>query len=169
MFERFKTPEELYNFKLGAALTMEHTVLAMLERQRQGRAERRARRPVPTSPGRDPRQQDRQPREVFAAFGWEIVELAVPRHRGHREGGQGQRKKEPAAHLVDDVLLAGAAATEHHEIAVYDGLITHAYAMGKGDVVELLRHNLEQEQHTLAEVKRVAEKSAAVTSGAPAP
>ena len=30
VFERFKSPEELYNFKLGAALTMEHTVLAML-------------------------------------------------------------------------------------------------------------------------------------------
>ncbi len=41
--------------------------------------------------------------------------------------------------------------------------------MGKGDVVDLLRHNLEQEQHTLAEVKRVAEKAAAATSGAPAP
>ena len=66
------------------------------------------------------------------------------------------------------MLLAGAAETEHHEIAVYEGLITHAYAMGKGDVVELLRHNLEQEQHTLAEVKRVAEKAAAATSGAPA-
>ena len=63
--------------------------------------------------------------------------------------------------LVDDVLLAGAAETEHHEIAVYEGLITHAYAMGKGNVVDLLRHNLEQEQHTLAEVKRVAEKAAA--------
>ena len=31
VFERFKTPEELYNFKLGAALTMEHTVLKMLD------------------------------------------------------------------------------------------------------------------------------------------
>ena len=28
--------------------------------------------------------------------------------------------------VVDDVILAGAAATEHHEIAVYQTLMTHA-------------------------------------------
>ena len=38
--------------------------------------------------------------------------------------------------------------------------------MGKGDVVELLKQNLEQEQHTLEEVKQATEKAAA-SSGAP--
>ena len=32
MFERLHTPEEAYNFKLGAALKMERTVLEMLEK-----------------------------------------------------------------------------------------------------------------------------------------
>ena len=31
MFERFNTREELYNYKLGSALKMEHTVLDMLD------------------------------------------------------------------------------------------------------------------------------------------
>jgi len=30
MFERLNTPEEIFNFKLGAALKMENTVLGML-------------------------------------------------------------------------------------------------------------------------------------------
>jgi Domain of unknown function (DUF892) len=55
--------------------------------------------------------------------------------------------------LVDSVILAGAAATEHHEIAVYEWLICEAQAMGKQSVVALFEQNLEQEQHTLEEVK----------------
>jgi ferritin-like metal-binding protein YciE len=56
--------------------------------------------------------------------------------------------------VVDDVILAGAAATEHHEIAVYETLITHAEELGEPNVVQLLQQNLEQEQHTLEEVTR---------------
>lgn len=65
--------------------------------------------------------------------------------------------------FVDDVVLAAAAETEHHEIAVYDELITYAQAMGRQDVAELMRQNLEQEQHTLEEVRRAAERIAAET------
>jgi ferritin-like metal-binding protein YciE len=61
---------------------------------------------------------------------------------------------------VDAVILAGAAETEHHEIAVYEGLITDAQAMGKDDIVQLLQQNLEQEQHTLEEVKQAAQQLA---------
>jgi hypothetical protein len=35
------------------------------------------------------------------------------------------------------VILGGAAETEHHEIAVYEGLITKAEAMGEQDIVGL--------------------------------
>jgi ferritin-like metal-binding protein YciE len=60
--------------------------------------------------------------------------------------------------LVDAVLLAAAAKTEHVEIAMYEGLITKAEAMGQDDVVALLEENLEQEQHTLEEVKQASQK-----------
>lgn len=58
------------------------------------------------------------------------------------------------------MILSGAAETEHHEIAVYEGLITEAEAMGKQDIVRLLQQNLEQEQHTLEEVKRATQELA---------
>jgi ferritin-like metal-binding protein YciE len=60
--------------------------------------------------------------------------------------------------LIDAVLLAAAAKTEHVEIAMYEGLITKAEAMGADDVVALLEENLKQEQHTLEEVKQAAQK-----------
>jgi ferritin-like metal-binding protein YciE len=60
--------------------------------------------------------------------------------------------------LIDAVLLAAAAKTEHVEIAMYEGLITKAEARGADDIVALLEENLEQEKHTLEEVKQAAEK-----------
>ncbi len=59
--------------------------------------------------------------------------------------------------LTDAVLLGGAAHTEHHEIATYEGLISMAEAMDEQDVVALLTENLEQEQHTLQEVERATQ------------
>jgi ferritin-like metal-binding protein YciE len=55
---------------------------------------------------------------------------------------------------VPNVVLDGAAATEHYEIATYEWLISEAEAMGKQDVVALFQENLEQEEHTLDEVRR---------------
>jgi ferritin-like metal-binding protein YciE len=61
---------------------------------------------------------------------------------------------------VDDVILAGAAETEHHEIAVYEWLIAHVEALDTPDAVALLQRNLEQEQHTLDEVQRAIRAAA---------
>jgi ferritin-like metal-binding protein YciE len=60
--------------------------------------------------------------------------------------------------LIDAVLLGAAAKTEHVEIAMYEGLISKAEAMGADDIVALLQENLEQEKHTLEEVKQATQK-----------
>ena len=62
--------------------------------------------------------------------------------------------------LLDTVLLGGAAETEHLEIALYEDLIIQARAMGEQQVVSLLEQNLEQEQHTLEEVRRASQQLA---------
>jgi ferritin-like metal-binding protein YciE len=60
--------------------------------------------------------------------------------------------------LIDAVLLGAAAKTEHVEIAMYEGLLTKAEAMGADEIVALLEENLEQEKHTLEEVKQASER-----------
>jgi ferritin-like metal-binding protein YciE len=50
--------------------------------------------------------------------------------------------------------------TEAHEIAVYDGLITKAQAMGEDDIVALLQENLESEQQTLQKARKATDKLA---------
>jgi ferritin-like metal-binding protein YciE len=67
--------------------------------------------------------------------------------------------------LIDAVLLGAAAKTEHVEIAMYEGLITKAEAMGAEDIVALLEENLEQERHTLEEVRQAANKLSSELAG----
>jgi ferritin-like metal-binding protein YciE len=62
--------------------------------------------------------------------------------------------KRTKAELVDSVILAAAAETEHHEIAVYEWLMCEAEAMENQEAVRLLQENLEQEQNTLKEVRQ---------------
>jgi ferritin-like metal-binding protein YciE len=156
--ERIETPKELYTHKLGAALKMENTVLEML-----GTLEEKAQRPELKQQfhhhADETRRQIQNLERAFSALGEEPQEKPCPAIEGLEKEGQANIKM-TADELVDAVILAGAAETEHHEIAVYEGLITHAEAMGQPEIVSLLGQNLEQEQHTLEEVKGATQKLA---------
>jgi ferritin-like metal-binding protein YciE len=162
MFERFKTPEEVYNFKLGSALKMERTVLEMLE-DNADEAQVQQVEQLFRHHHDETEQQIANLERVFAAFGWDVDDSpCLPIEALDKEGKANAKKADDS--IVDLVLLSGAAATEHHEIAVYETLITSSRAMGRDDVVRLLQENLEQEQHTLEEVKR-AQEQVATTAG----
>jgi ferritin-like metal-binding protein YciE len=62
--------------------------------------------------------------------------------------------------LVDSVILSGVVETEHHEIAVYDGLIIKAEQMGDDDVIALLNENIEQEETALKKAISASEQLA---------
>jgi ferritin-like metal-binding protein YciE len=158
MFERLNTPKELFHYKLGAALKMENTVLSML-----GDLEENAQREQLKQQFRhhaeETQEQIRNIEQAFQALGEEPDDSPCPAIEGIEKEGKANIKKADDS-MVDAVILSGAAETEHHEIAVYEGLITDAQAMGKQDVVQLLQRNLEQEQHTLEEVKQATEQLA---------
>ena len=158
-----ETPQDLFAHKLGATLKMENTVLEML-----GELEEKAQSDQLKQQFRhhadETRQQIRNLEQAFSAIGVEPTENPCPAIEGLEKEGK-QAIKQTDDSLVDAVILAGAAETEHHEIAVYEGLITHAGAMGHDDVVSLLEENLEQEQHTLEEVKKATQQIAQQTAG----
>lgn len=158
MFERLNTPDELYNYKLGAALKMEHTVLDMLE-ENVKEAHDESLKQLLRHHQDETRQQIVNIEQAFAAFGWQPDDSPCPAIEGIEKEGKANVKKTDDA-IVDAVILSGAAETEHHEIAVYENLIVSARAMGKQDVAQLLSRNLEQEQHTLREVQQATEKLA---------
>jgi ferritin-like metal-binding protein YciE len=162
MFERLNTPEEAYNFKLGAALKMEHTVLDKILADSIDESHDDTLKQLFRHHAEETRQQIRNLEQVFAAFGWEVDDSPCPAIEAlHKEAKTNVKKTDDA--IVDSIILAGALETEHHEIAVYEGLIIQARAMGRDDVVGLLEQNLEQEQHTLQEAKTALEKVAAST------
>jgi ferritin-like metal-binding protein YciE len=149
-------PRELFLHKLGAVYTMEQTILDMLEKNEQEAQDPELKRLLSHHREETQRQVTNIER-AFQALGQEPEGQSCHAIDGlKKEGEHGLRQVEDP--LVDHVLLGGAAEVEHHEIAVYNGLITKAEAMGEEDVAALLRENLEQEEHTLKEVEEKAQK-----------
>jgi ferritin-like metal-binding protein YciE len=152
VLDRIESPRDLVEFKLGAALRMENIVLDMLDRL-VDEARGTTLKELLAHHADETRSQVENIEQAFAALGSEADEKPCPTMEAIDKEGRANVKIADER-MVDAVILSGAAETEHHEIAVYNGLITHAEALGEGEVVARLRANLEQEQHTLEEVER---------------
>jgi ferritin-like metal-binding protein YciE len=150
MFDKLNNPREVFGHKLGSALTMEQDVLEML-RNLEDKAQRDELKRQFSHHADETRQQIANIEQAFRAMGEEPDDSPCPAIKGIEADAKANIKMADDS-VVDDVILAGAAATEHHEIAVYETLITHAEELGEPEVVQLLEQNLEQEQHTLEEV-----------------
>jgi ferritin-like metal-binding protein YciE len=162
MFERLNDPNEAYNFKLGAALKMEQTVLEKILADSIDEAHDDRVKQLFEHHADETREQIHNLERVFQRFGWEVDDSPCPAIEAlHKEAKTNVKKTDDS--IVDTVILSGAVETEHHEIAVYESLITLARAMGRDDVCDLLQQNLEQEQHTLEEAKSALERVAAAT------
>ena len=153
-----ETPRELYEHELGAALKMENTILEMLPE-----LEEHANDPQLKQSLRQHLQETQRHaanlERAFEALGAEVDESSCPAIEGLEKEGQSNLKMVDDS-LNDQVILGGVTETEHHEIAVYEGLITKAEAMGARDVAVLLQENLESERATLEKAKMMSEQLA---------
>jgi ferritin-like metal-binding protein YciE len=161
MLDKVDTPTELFTHKLGAALTMEDKVLDMLG-DNEAHAQSDELKALFRHHAEETRGQIRNIEGAFASLGQEPDKKMCPAIDGLKLEAKANMKLTDDR-LMDDVILGAAAETEHHEIAVYEELITYAHAMGRQEVAGLMRQNLEQEQHTLEEVQRMAESVARQT------
>jgi ferritin-like metal-binding protein YciE len=151
-------PKMLFAHKLGAALTMEETVLTMLGGL-EGKASDDELEQQLSHHAEETRGQIRNLQQAFSALGYEAKKEPCPAIEGLQTEGQ-QMLEQTSSELQDAVILSGCAEVEHHEIAVYDGLIAMAEEMDAEDVVALLEENLQQEAHTLKEVEQAFERQA---------
>jgi len=158
VFEKLNTPEEIFSFKLGSALTMEQNVLEMLGNLQQ-ETKRDELRQLFAHHAEETRGQIANIEKAFELLGEKVDDSPCPAIQGLDKEGKATIKKTDDS-IVDAVILSGAIETEHHEIAVYEVLVANAEARGAPDVATLLRENLDQEQQTLKEVKSVAERIA---------
>src|SRR5699024_8552506 len=129
MFENFNHPQELYQYQLGAAMTMEHDSLDMLEElERTVRSDEL--RDLIVHHQQETKEQIQNLTQVFELFGSDVETSPSATTRGLlQEGRSLLGKTEP--NLADDVVLNAALGTEHYEIASYQRLIR-----GAGDARE---------------------------------
>jgi ferritin-like metal-binding protein YciE len=156
--ETVETPRELYVHKLGAALKMERKILEMLPQLEEASNDRTLKQSL-RQHQQETRGHIRNLEQVFRALGERPEEQPCPVVEGLEKEGESMLGQVDES-LNDVVILSGVVETEAHEIAVYDGLITHAQAMGEEDVVALLQENLEDEQQTLQKARKATEKLA---------
>jgi ferritin-like metal-binding protein YciE len=155
---KIETPKELFVHKVGAALTMEETILEMLEELQEEASDPQLQRNLQQH-YRETRQHVANLQQVFQALGEEPEKQPCPAIEGLEKEGK-QNIKQTDDSLVDAVILSGVIETEHHEIAVYDGLIITAEQMDDQDIVALLHENLEQEEAALDKAVKASEQSA---------
>jgi ferritin-like metal-binding protein YciE len=156
MFEKLNTPEEIFSYKLGSALSMENEILGMLEKLQQ-ETQREELRELFKAHADETRQHVRNIEESFRLLDEEPDESPCPVVEALAKDGSAAMKKTDES-IIDAVILAGATEVEHYEIAVYETLITNAEARGAPEVAALLRQNLEQEQGALEKVRRAADR-----------
>ena len=155
---KIESPRELFVHKLGAALTMEKTILRMLEEIAEKANDPQLKQNL-RQHLRETQQQVHNLERAFVALGVEPESQTTATIEGLEQEGE-QNLKDVDDSLNDAVILAGVVETEAHEIAVYDVLITHAEGMGEEDIVALLQENLEQEQSTLKKARNATKKLA---------
>lgn len=153
---RITDAKTLFRHKLGAALTMEETVLELLH-ELEGKANEQELKGQLAHHAQETEGQIRNLQQAFSALGTEVEQQPCPAIDGLDAEGK-QNLKQTASELHDAVILSGCAEVEHHEIAVYNGLITMADELDADDIVALLEENLEQEEHTLKEVDKAFEQ-----------
>ena len=154
MFEHFDTPEEIFTFKLGSALTMEQDSLEMLETMAKT-TPRPELKELFESHAAETRQQIENIKQAFALLGEEVNDFPSPTTKGLAKEAAASISKTDSS-IVDAVLLAGGLETEHYEIAVYETLVTNAEARGAHEVAALLKANLDQEVAASEKIKAVA-------------
>jgi ferritin-like metal-binding protein YciE len=159
---KIETPQELYVHKLGAALKMEKTILDMLPQLEEHANDSQLKQSLRQHYDETQRHVANIER-VFQALGEQVDESSCPAIEGLEKEGQAMLKMVDDS-LNDQVVLSGVCETEHHEIAVYEGLITKAEAMGQDDVVALLQENLENEEATLQKAQQLGRQLAQRTT-----
>jgi ferritin-like metal-binding protein YciE len=159
-----ESPRELYIHKLGAALKMENTILEMIP-QLEEHANNEQLRQALEHHRQETERHVANVERAIQALGEEPDESPCPAIEGLEKEGQSNLKAVDDS-LNDHVIVAGVCETEHHEIAVYEGLITKAEAMGEQDIVALLQENLEQEEAALKIAQQFGQQLAHQTAQA---
>jgi ferritin-like metal-binding protein YciE len=151
-------PRQFFVFKLGAALTMEETILPMLRELSEAADASRLREQL-LRHREETRGQIRNVMQAFEALGYRPKAQPSTAIDGLKTEAE-LTLQLATPELSDLAILAGVTEIEHYEIGVYESLLTLADELEEGDIRALLKENLEQEESALEDVQKVFEQQA---------
>ncbi len=154
--QKLETPEELFQFQLRSAATMEQHSLEALAAL-QSAAKDSAIKKMFSHHADETREQIENLNQVFQLLDWKQSTAPNPATTGISKQAVSLLDR-TVGKLHNEVALVSALGNEHFEISTYQALILQARSLGSEDAVGLLSANLDQEVHTSQELLKALEE-----------
>ncbi len=151
------TPRDLFLHELSDTVSAEHIVLKMLGelQQETGNADVKSALKNHES---ETRQQIKNLDKVFKQLGEKPEDTTCHAAEGLKKEHDALKEEQPSPLVLEIGNLAGAAKTEHYEIASYTALVQMARDLGEREIVDLLSENLSQEKEMVRTVESLAKQ-----------
>lgn len=158
MFEHFNTADEVFQYKLGLALTMEYDSLDIHDAMEKV-ALRSDVQDLFRDHAHETRQQIENLLQSFGLLGVEANQAPSPTTKGLAKEARSFIAKTDNT-VLDGVLLGGGLEVVHYEVAVYESLVIQAHAKGSAGIAELLTQNLNLAKAAIEKIKAAFESVA---------
>lgn len=149
------TPRELFVHELADAMSAEQIILGMLPEVASEARHPEVKKAIQEHEG-ETRQQIRNLEQIFRKLGEAPEPTTCHAAEGLRKEHESLHEEQPTPEILEMANLAGAAKTEHYEIATYTALVRMARDLGERDAATLLKENLDQEKAMAKRVQALA-------------
>jgi ferritin-like metal-binding protein YciE len=152
-----ETPRDLFIHELSDTMSAEHIILGILG-EMQNETENSDVKAAVKHHETETKQQIRNLEKVFKQLGEEPEKTTCHAAEGLKKEHDALGEEKPSPLVLELGNLAGAAKTEHYEIASYTALIQMAKDLGEKEVADLLKENLDQEKEMAKQVESLAKE-----------
>lgn len=149
------TPRDLFVHELSDAMSAEQQILTMLP-ELQAEALNHELKEAFEIHEQETHQQLRNLEEVFRQIGESPEATTCYALKGIGDEHKALHQEQPSPEVLEMANLAGAAKTEHYEMAMYTGLVQMAKDLGHEEAAQLLQDNLDQEKAMAVRIEMLA-------------
>lgn len=150
-----ETPRDLFLHELSDTMSAEHIVLQMLGDLEAESGNDDVKAAVKHHQD-ETKQQIENLEKVFKLLDAKPEKTTCHAAEGLKKEHDSLKEEKPSPLVLEVGNLAGAAKTEHYEIASYNLLIQMAKDLGESDAADLLKENLDQEKEMARKVESLA-------------
>jgi len=151
------TPRDLFLHELSDTVSAEHIVLTMLGELQQETGNADVKTALKNHEA-ETKQQIKNLDKVFKQLGEKPEDTTCHAAEGLKKEHDALKEEQPSPLVLEIGNLAGAAKTEHYEIASYTALVQMARDLGEREIVDLLSENLSQEKEMARTVESLAKQ-----------